>query len=61
MVFQAGTKVAGGNIVINGGRVLGVTATGTNLRGALTNAYSGLEKISFKGMQYRKDIGKKSL
>lgn len=61
VVFQAGTKVAGGNIVINGGRVLGVTATGTNLRGALTNAYSGLEKISFKGMQYRKDIGKKSL
>ena len=41
-----------------GGRVLGVTATGDNLGEALSTCYRELAKISFRGMQYRRDIGK---
>jgi phosphoribosylamine--glycine ligase len=40
--------------------VLGVSAIGENLEEALGKAYKAIEKISFEGMQYRKDIGKKS-
>lgn len=60
VVFHFATKVENGNIVTNGGRVLGVTATGKNLDDALSKAYSviGENGIYFKGMQYRKDIGK---
>ncbi|MEK7574772.1 MAG: phosphoribosylamine--glycine ligase [Patescibacteria group bacterium] len=61
VVFHAGTKALGKKIVTAGGRVLGVTATGTTLESALSSAYKSLEKISFLGMQYRKDIGKKSI
>jgi phosphoribosylamine--glycine ligase len=67
VVFHAGTKIlpaqAGenGNLVTNGGRVLGVSATGATLEEALAKAYKAIEKISFEGMQYRKDIGKKAL
>ena len=41
----------------NGGRVLGVTAQGKTLPEALKNAYAAVEKISFDGAMYRKDIG----
>ncbi|MFA6324735.1 MAG: phosphoribosylamine--glycine ligase [Candidatus Paceibacterota bacterium] len=61
IVFQAGTKYDGKNLITNGGRVLGVTATGDNLKEALEKAYKAIEKISFEGMYYRKDIGKKTL
>jgi len=61
IVFQAGTKVENGNFITNGGRVLGVSAIGTSLKEALNTAYEAISKISFEGMQYRKDIGKKSL
>lgn len=58
IVFHAGTKFdENGDIVTNGGRVLGVTATGKNLEEARQKAYSAIELISFEGMQYRKDIG----
>ncbi len=60
-IFHAGTKKESDNIVTNGGRVLGVTAVGENLKTALQKSYNAINKISFKGMQYRKDIGKKSL
>ncbi|MFM9904157.1 MAG: phosphoribosylamine--glycine ligase [Pyrinomonadaceae bacterium] len=46
------------NYVTAGGRVLGVTATGDDLAAALAAAYSAVGKISFDGMQYRRDIGK---
>jgi phosphoribosylamine--glycine ligase len=60
--FHAGTKVdEKGNLVTNGGRVLGVSAIGDTLQDALNKAYKAIEKISFEGMQYRKDIGKKAL
>ncbi|MEK7615794.1 MAG: phosphoribosylglycinamide synthetase C domain-containing protein [Patescibacteria group bacterium] len=45
----------------NGGRVLGVSAIGKDLKEALARAYEGVSKIHFKGMQYRKDIGRKVL
>ncbi|NBC16541.1 MAG: phosphoribosylamine--glycine ligase [Bacteroidetes bacterium] len=60
-VFQAGTRRDGEQLVTNGGRVLGVTATGDLLQDALDRAYAGVERIQFKGAQYRRDIGKKGL
>jgi phosphoribosylamine--glycine ligase len=61
VVFHAGTKMDGKDLKTNGGRVLGVSAIGDTLEEALKKAYKAIEKISFKGMQYRKDIGKKTL
>ncbi len=61
VVFHAGTSMKENKLATNGGRVLGVSATGTTLEQALTKAYKAVEKISFEGMQYRKDIGKKAL
>jgi phosphoribosylamine--glycine ligase len=57
-VLHSGTKRAGDSIVTNGGRVLGVTATGNTLSMALQKAYEAVGKIQFEGMHYRKDIGK---
>ena len=61
IVFHAGTKMAAEKLVTNGGRVLGVSAIGKNLEEALATAYKAVSKIKFKGMQYRKDIGKKAI
>lgn len=60
VVFHLGTKQDGENVVTNGGRVLGVTATGKTLDEALNKAYSviGENGIHFEGMQFRKDIGR---
>ena len=60
-VFHAGSKQIGARYVTNGGRVLGVTAEGETLRGAIDAAYGGLGKIHFEGMQYLRDIGLKGL
>ncbi|MFA5750725.1 MAG: phosphoribosylamine--glycine ligase [Candidatus Paceibacterota bacterium] len=60
-VFHAGTKKENEKIITNGGRVLGVSAVGRTLKEALDIAYEAINKISFEGMQYRKDIGKKYL
>ena len=59
--FHAGTKIENNNLVTNGGRVLGVSAIGNSLPESLDKAYKAILKISFEGMQYRKDIGKKAL
>jgi len=56
-VFQAATAQRGGRTVTVGGRVLGVTALGANLPAAIQRAYEAVQKISFEGMHYRKDIG----
>jgi len=58
VAFHAGTEGLDGNIVTNGGRVLGITGIAKNLAKARYNAYAGVDKISFAGMQYRKDIAK---
>jgi phosphoribosylamine--glycine ligase len=60
-IFHAGTKHINGKVVTNGGRVLGVTALGENIREAIKRAYSAVGKIAFDGAYYRKDIGYKAL
>ncbi len=58
-VFHAGTKFdEDGRIVTNGGRVLGVTALGTDLKEARKNAYKAQELVQFENKYYRHDIGK---
>ena len=57
-VYHAGTKYENGKFLTNGGRVLGVTALGDTLDQALDTAYAAVEKISFEGAMYRKDIGR---
>ena len=61
VVFHAGTKLANGQIVTNGGRVLGVTARGKDIAAAVQNAYKAVACISWEGMQYRKDIAHRAL
>jgi phosphoribosylamine--glycine ligase len=57
-VFHAGTsKPEEGGFITAGGRVLGITALGSTLEQALENCYSATESITWKGMQYRRDIG----
>ncbi len=59
VVYHAGTSRRDGKFYTNGGRVLGVTATGKTLPEALEKAYAAVGKISFPGAHYRKDIGKR--
>ena len=61
VVFHCGTSEKDGKIVTSGGRVLGVSATGSSIRNAIYNAYYGVKPIAFKDMFYRKDIGAKAL
>ena len=60
IVFHAGTKKENGKYYTNGGRVLGVTAIGKDLKHARERAYKAVEKIQFQDAHYRKDIGVKS-
>ena len=60
-VFHAGTALKDGQIVTNGGRVLGVTALGKDLKAAQAAAYAAVEKIHFDGAQFRHDIAAKAL
>jgi phosphoribosylamine---glycine ligase len=57
VVFHAGTKLEGGDVVVSGGRVLGVTATGGDLSAAVARAYEAVGKIEFDGAHWRRDIG----
>ena len=57
-VFHAGTAKGKDGIVTNGGRVLGVTATGPNLKAARKNAYEAVDWVKFENKYYRNDIGK---
>ena len=61
VVFHAGTKREGDRIVTAGGRVLGVTSLGEDLRDSMDRAYHAVAGIYFEGMQYRRDIGAKGL
>ena len=60
-VYHAGTKFEDGKFLTSGGRVLGVTATGEDLRSALDKAYAAVDKISFEKAHCRRDIGKRTL
>ena len=57
-IFHAGTRLSEGKFLTDGGRVLGVTATGDDLEQAVARSYSAVDKISWEGMQYRRDIGR---
>jgi phosphoribosylamine--glycine ligase len=59
-VFHAGTVLKGNQIVTSGGRVLGVTALGKDLKSAQSAAYTAVEKIQFAGAQFRRDIAAKA-
>jgi phosphoribosylamine--glycine ligase len=61
VVFHAGTRSAGGKVVTDGGRVLGVTSAGDTIAEAIDQAYSAAEQIHWEGVHYRKDIGMKAL
>ena len=60
-VFHSGTAVKDGQLVTNGGRVLGVTATGATLKTAIDRAYDAARRVHFDGMFMRSDIGKRAL
>jgi len=61
LVFHAGTARRGGEIVTAGGRVVTVVGRGRTFEDAIARAYAGVAKISFHGMHYRRDIGRKAL
>ncbi|NMJ87376.1 MAG: phosphoribosylamine--glycine ligase [Thaumarchaeota archaeon] len=60
-VFHAGTACNDGQIVTNGGRVFGVTAVGNGIENTIKNVYNAVSKITWDGVYYRTDIGKKAL
>ena len=58
-VFHAGTsRSEGGPLVTSGGRVLGITAVDKTLEHALAQCYGAINRLDWKGMQYRSDIGR---
>jgi phosphoribosylamine--glycine ligase len=61
VVFHAGTAMKDGKTVTSGGRVLGVTALGPSVREAIDRAYRGVAAISWEGVHFRRDIGRKAL
>ena len=61
IVFHAGTKRRGDELLTSGGRVLGVTAIGENIKSAIDKVYGAVGKITFDGAYYRRDIGHRAL
>lgn len=59
--FHAGTKLADGKIVTSGGRVLNVTALGSDIKDAIDRCYNAINLIEFEGMHFRRDIGYRAL
>lgn len=60
-VFHAGTAAVDGQIVTNGGRVLGVTTVAADIKAAVAKTYAAVESIQFANMQYRKDIAHRAM
>ena len=61
VVFQAGTCLQSGQLLTDGGRVLGVTALGDDFCTAIAQAYEAVAQIEFEGHYYRRDIGQRAL
>jgi phosphoribosylamine--glycine ligase len=61
IAFHAATAKRDGQTVTVGGRVLGITALGANHEAAIERAYEAIKSVSFEGMQYRQDIGRKAV
>src|SRR5262249_36865691 len=60
-VYHAGTALRDGGLVTAGGRVLTIVGRGSDDESAIARAYAGVSEISFDGMQWRHDIGRKAL
>ncbi len=60
-VFQAGTASRDGRLLTAGGRVLGVQALGADVAEAIERAYDAVSRVSFEGMHWRKDIGRRAI
>ena len=60
-LFHAGTARSGGVSVTAGGRVMGVQALGSDIREAIARAYAAVERVSFEGVHFRRDIGRKAI
>ena len=60
-IYVAGAKLENGKLLTSGGRVLGVTAIGNNLKEAIENAYKDVQLVHFDNKFFRKDIGKKAM
>lgn len=61
VVFHAGTSFKDGKIVTNGGRVLGLTTLGKDIKSTIEKNYELMKKINYDGIYYRSDIGKKAI
>jgi phosphoribosylamine--glycine ligase len=61
LVFHAGTATRNGAVVASGGRVLTVVGRGSSFRQAIDIAYRAVSHVTFAGMQYRSDIGRKAI
>jgi phosphoribosylamine--glycine ligase len=61
VVFHAGTAKKDNDVVTNGGRILGVTALGSDIKDAIDRAYRAVDKISFEKAYCRRDIGRRAL
>ncbi|MDZ7391482.1 MAG: phosphoribosylamine--glycine ligase [candidate division KSB1 bacterium] len=61
LIFHAGTRMADGQVLTDGGRVLGVTAVEESIPKAIRTAYGVVKQITFDGAYYRKDIGARAL
>jgi len=61
IVYHAGTALDENKLVTSGGRVLGITALGTDLKDALDKAYKAVDEIDFENKHFRKDIGQRAL
>jgi phosphoribosylamine--glycine ligase len=62
IVFHAGTRMSdSGSLVTAGGRVLGITALGDTIGDAVRRAYQGVDRVSFEGMHFRRDIAHRAL
>src|SRR5688572_9112917 len=61
VVFHAATRRRGDEVLTDGGRVLGVTALGDSIQDAVAEAYAGVERIAWDGMQFRRDIGRRAM
>lgn len=59
--FHAGTKTENGNLITSGGRVFGLTAWAEDIASAVNEVYANIDKVTFDGMQYRKDIAHRAL
>jgi phosphoribosylamine--glycine ligase len=59
--FHAGTKMENENLITSGGRVFGLTAWAEDIASAVKKVYANIGKVTFNGMQYRKDIAHRAL